>query len=155
MSARNLCNLRGLDRIDERERLVEGSVRLTIQFHCGRTVHPCGDALERQDQLAFQLALRRRDLLLRRATLDDLGQLSPDCLEGSAGRLGRRCDVHTVNADVGVEVLIREHGVREPELLAYTLKEARAHAATEEHAEDEHRVSGRITVRYGRGSEDD
>ena len=55
-----------------------------------------------------------------------------DRVERVARGFGPGADVHAVHADVGVERLERVDGIRQPELLAHALEQARAHAAAEQ-----------------------
>ena len=60
-----------------------------------------------------------------------------------------------MHAGVRVERLVCVDRVGEPQLFANALKEARAHSAAEQHAEQQKRKTLRVAVRHGTRSRDD
>src|SRR5690242_15417685 len=122
--------------IDERQRLLERTIWLVVQRDASRAVHPRRHAFQRQRHLPLQLALPGAHLLLRERVLGQLVQLLGNRLLRTRRGLRRCADVHARHAGVRMEALERVHGIRERQLLADSLKEARAHAAAEDRVDE-------------------
>src|SRR5678816_3236303 len=155
VDARHPRNVIDGNGVDEREDFVERAKGFVVQLHGRGAVHPRRDAFQRQRNLSLELLSAHRDFVGREAVVDDRLKLGADRIERGAGRFGSSRDVHAVHTAVGVKRLVGVHRIRQAQILAYPLKEPRAHTAAEEHAHQQQRESLGIAVRNCLRSQDD
>ena len=124
-----------------------------MQAETGETAHARHGALEREHDLALELLLAVGQLARRQALARQAVVLRADRLDRLIRAGGLAADVDAEMAGGLVEVLVGEHGVGQPQLLAHPLEQAARHAAAEDVGQDGQREAPRILERKGVGAE--
>src|SRR5207248_5192113 len=109
--------------VDECQHLVERPVRLSIQLYASGSVHPRTRALQRECNLAIELAFSSGQVVFAEAGCRNLFKLFIDCVDGSPCRLRGGADINAMHSGVQVKRLERVNRVGEAELFTNALKQ--------------------------------